>query len=356
MAVADNEPGGEMFDLTAAEADAGIRLDRFLAQQLSGHSRSRVQSLIKSGAVRDAGGTIGDPGRRVKPGESFQVFVPPPEPAVPAAEQMALTIVYEDGHIVVVDKPAGLVVHPAPGHQGGTLVNALIAHCGDSLSGIGGVRRPGIVHRLDKDTSGLLVVAKSDVAHQGLSEQFSAHGADGRLHRTYRALVWGAPLRTRGAVDAPLNRSEKNRTKISVARVGGRHAVTHYEVERVVKNADGKPVASLLTLRLETGRTHQIRVHMAHAGHPVMGDPVYGTGFKASARALSQPAAAALEALGRQALHAAGLGFEHPITGRQLAFSSDLPADFARLLAALEETKAAPAPASKQKNSRRRGS
>ncbi len=224
----------------------------------------------------------------------------------------------------------------AAGHASGTLVNALIAHCGDSLSGIGGVRRPGIVHRLDKDTSGLLVVAKNDAAHQGLSEQFALHGADGRLHRAYLALVWGTPLRPRGVIDAPLTRSPVNRKKIAIAKdeIVGRRAVTHYDVEETI-GAGTPGEVCVLKLHLETGRTHQIRVHLAHLGHPVVGDPVYGSGFKAKANTLSEPAAAALAALGRQALHAAELGFEHPRTGEELFFSSPLLADIAGLAAAL---------------------
>ncbi len=215
-------------------------------------------------------------------------------------------------------------------------MNALIGHCGDSLSGIGGVKRPGIVHRLDKDTSGLLVAAKSDAAHAGLSEQFASHGADGRLERAYLAVVWGVPPRIKGVVDAPLSRSTHSRVKIAVAAEGaGRHAVTHYDVLEVFSDAKGEPVAALVRLLLETGRTHQIRVHMAHIGHPLLGDPVYGRGFQTRAARLEEPAREALAALGRQALHAAELGFEHPVTGRPLSFQADPPADLARLIAAL---------------------
>jgi 23S rRNA pseudouridine1911/1915/1917 synthase len=250
---------------------------------------------------------------------------------------MALAIVYEDRDLIVVDKPKGLAVHPGPGHASGTLVNALIAHCGASLSGIGGVRRPGIVHRIDKDTTGLLVVAKTDRAHQGLAEQFAAHGTDGRLRRGYRAIVWGVPGRPRGTIEAHLARSAANRTRIAVVRAessSGRRAVTHYEVlERF--GAPARPVASLLRLVLETGRTHQVRVHLAHIGHPLLGDPSYGAGHKASARRLGAPARAALAALGRQALHATELAFVHPVSSRRLAFESPLPPDMAQLVAAL---------------------
>ena len=225
--------------------------------------------MIRAGNVAGPdGATIGDGSYRVKPGEKYSVLVPEAEPAQPVAEAIDLDVVYEDRDVIVVDKPAHLVVHPGAGHASGTLVNALIAHCSDSLSGIGGVKRPGIVHRLDKDTSGLLVVAKNDAAHHGLSEQFAAHGVDGRMHRAYVALVWGKPLRPRGAISARLARSQSNRTKISVARgESGRHAVTHYDVLDTFET-DAGPV-SLLKLVLETGRTHQIRVHLAHIGHPV---------------------------------------------------------------------------------------
>jgi 23S rRNA pseudouridine1911/1915/1917 synthase len=332
------------------EAEAGQRLDRALGSHIAELSRARLQALIKQGRVRGARGTIEEPGLRVKPGERYVVAVPPPEPAAPQAEYTSLAIAHEDGDLIVVDKPAGMVVHPAPGHAGGTLVNALIAHCGESLSGIGGVRRPGIVHRLDKDTSGLLVVAKSDVAHRGLSEQFAAHGSDGRLSRRYVALVWGALDRPRGAIDAPIARSRHNRTRMAVSRASdARHAVTHYAVLETFRDENGVPVASLIELELETGRTHQIRVHLAHSGHPVMGDPVYGSSFKSSARRLGETAQAALARLGRQALHAAGLGFEHPVTGKRLNFESPLPADFSAVLDALRgSTAKKPAPPKKR--------
>ena len=278
-------------------------------------------------------------GLRVKPGEAYHIELPPPAPAGPEGEAIPLAVVYEDEHLIVIDKPAGLVVHPAAGHRSGTLVNALIAHCGTSLSGIGGVKRPGIVHRLDKDTSGLLVVAKSDAAHRGLAEQFAAHGADARLERAYAALCWGVPERRRGSIEARVARSETNRTRMAVARgERGRRAVTRYEVLETFAGPSGKPIASLLELRLETGRTHQIRVHLAHVGHPVMGDPIYGAGFKASAGKLDAKARTALDELGRQALHAAELAFEHPITGLRLRFTSPLPAAIARLRQALSGT------------------
>ena len=251
-------------------------------------SRSRLQALIRAGEVRRDGAAVADLRHRVKAGETYTVDVPAPEPAAPQAQAIPLAVVYEDAHLIVIDKPAGLAVHPGPGHATGTLVNALIAHCGASLSGIGGVKRPGIVHRLDKDTTGLLVVAKTDRRTRGSPEQFAAHGADGRLERRYLALVWGAPDRPRGAIDAALARSSANRTKIAVvSEAAGRHAVTRYAVLETYGAAETKPIASLLELALETGRTHQIRVHLAHIGHPLLGDMTYGAGFKASARNLS---------------------------------------------------------------------
>jgi len=322
--------------VTASEGDAGERLDKVLASGLADLTRSRIQSLVRDGHVALGGETVGEPGRRVKPGETYTIALPAPEPAEPAPEDIPLAVVYEDDHLIVIDKPAGLVVHPAAGHASGTLVNALIAHCGASLSGIGGVRRPGIVHRLDKDTSGLLVVAKTDAAHKELSEQFAAHGRDGRLERRYLALVWGAPLRPAGSIDAALGRGLRDRTRMAVVRDGaGRHAVTHYRLLESFHDARGGALASLLELTLETGRTHQIRVHLAHVGHPVIGDPVYASGFAKSAGKLTAKAQKALSAMGRQALHAAHLGFEHPVTGRRLAFDSPLPGDVDSLHRAL---------------------
>jgi len=243
--------------------------------------------------------------------------------------------VFEDSDIIVIDKPAGLVVHPAAGHERGTLVNALIAHCGASLSGIGGVKRPGIVHRLDKDTSGLMVVAKNDFAHQSLSAQFADHGRNGAMERGYLAFVWGVPNRTRGTVAAPIDRHPHAREKMAV-REGGRDAVTHYEIRESFAGHDGKPVASLLACRLETGRTHQIRVHLAHIGHPLLGDAVYGPHFKTKASQLSPAAQAALTALDRQALHAYLLVLEHPRTGAILRWEKGLPEDLLSLEAALK--------------------
>jgi 23S rRNA pseudouridine1911/1915/1917 synthase len=310
------------------------RLDRVMARLWSDLSRSRLQALIREGQVTVNGAPALDPSSKVAAGARIGLVVPPAVPAEPAGEAMELKIVYEDDDLIVIDKPAGLVVHPAAGHESGTLVNALIAHCGDSLSGIGGVKRPGIVHRLDKDTSGLLVIAKNDRAHQGLAAQFADHGRTGPLERAYLALVWGIPQRQSGIVEAALARSLHNREKIAVvAAERGRHAITHYELIEALPRSE--PIASLMRCELETGRTHQIRVHMAHIGHPLLGDFVYGSGFKTKANRLASAQQEALKALGRQALHAAVLGFEHPRTGEFLRFESPLPVDMAELLKAL---------------------
>jgi 23S rRNA pseudouridine1911/1915/1917 synthase len=319
--------------VTIAAQEQGQRLDRVLAARIPALSRSRLKALILDGQVTAAGRTIRDPGQSVNRGDTFTVTLPPPEPAKPAGEAIPLNIVYEDDALVVIDKPAGLVVHPAAGHESGTLVNALIAHCGASLSGIGGVKRPGIVHRLDKDTSGLMVVAKTDQAHRALSKQFADKGESG-LQRGYLAFVWGVPERPHGTIDAPLDRHPHARDKRSV-RDSGRPAVTHWQVLERYAGVDGKPVASLLACTLETGRTHQIRVHLAHIGHPIMGDATYGTGFKTKISRLGPWARAALEALGRQALHAYLLAIEHPKTRKNLAFRSELPGDLRRLRDAL---------------------
>jgi 23S rRNA pseudouridine1911/1915/1917 synthase len=321
-------------ELVLEEGAAPERLDRVMAQFWSDLSRSRLQALIREGQVAVDGAPALDPNRKVAAGARIALIVPPPVAAEPLGEAMALHVVYEDDDLIVIEKPAGLVVHPAAGHESGTLVNALIAHCGESLSGIGGVRRPGIVHRLDKDTSGLLVVAKNDRAHQGLADQFADHGRTGPLERAYLAIVWGIPDRPRGMVDAPLARSQHNREKIAVVSgESGRYAITHYESLEALPPSD--PMASLLRCELETGRTHQIRVHMAHIGHPLLGDFLYGSGFKTKANRLTEVQQAALKALGRQALHAAVLGFEHPRTGEFLRFESALPPDLASLLQSL---------------------
>jgi 23S rRNA pseudouridine1911/1915/1917 synthase len=313
---------------------AAERLDRVLARLQADLSRSRLQALIRDGQVAVDDTPVLDPNRKVAGGVRITLTVPPPVPAEPAGEAIDLTVVYEDDDVIVIDKPPGLVVHPAAGHDSGTLVNALIAHCGESLSGIGGVKRPGIVHRLDKDTSGLLVVAKNDLAHQALAAQFADHGRTGPLERAYLAILWGVPERRRGTVEAALARSTHNREKIVVVGEDrGRYAITHYEVLEGLPPAN--PIASLVRCELETGRTHQIRVHMAHLGHPLLGDATYGSGFKTKANRLSEPQKEALNALKRQALHAAILGFEHPRSGEFMRFESPLPLDMAALLQAL---------------------
>jgi 23S rRNA pseudouridine1911/1915/1917 synthase len=317
--------------IVAAE-QAGQRLDRVLAGGIA-LSRTRLKALILDGAVTIGARTIRDPGYRVNLDETIAVVVPEPEPAEPAGEAIPLNIVFEDDEIIVIDKPAGLVVHPAAGHATGTLVNALIAHCGDSLSGIGGVKRPGIVHRLDKDTTGLMVVAKTDRAHQALAAQFADHGRTGPLRRGYLAFVWGTPARPKGTINEPIDRHPKSRDRMAV-RANGRMAITHWQVLERFGGKDGKKsgkVASLIECRLETGRTHQIRVHLAHLGHPLIGDAVYGPGFRTKAARLPPAAQAALEGLGRQALHAYLLALKHPKSGQRLEFRSELPADLIRL-------------------------
>jgi 23S rRNA pseudouridine1911/1915/1917 synthase len=320
--------------VTIAAEEEGGRLDRVLAARIPSLSRSRLKALILDGQVTVAARTILDPASLVKSGDTIAVNLPPPEAASPQGEAIPLNIVYEDDALIVVDKPKGLVVHPSAGHASGTLVNALIAHCGDSLSGIGGVKRPGIVHRLDKDTTGLLVVAKTDRAHHALSKQFADHGREGPLRRGYLAFVWGAPDRPKGTIDAPLDRNPHARDKRAV-REGGREAITHWQVLERFAGADGKPAASLIACTLETGRTHQIRVHLAHIGHPIMGDATYGTGFKTKAARLGPEAREALGTLGRQALHAYLLTIKHPETGDTLEFRSELPGDLRYLRAAL---------------------
>jgi 23S rRNA pseudouridine1911/1915/1917 synthase len=314
--------------LVVAAEEAGERLDRVLAHRVTELSRSRHKALILAGRVAIDGATIRDPGHRVNAGATIAIDLPPVEDAAIAPESIPLNVVFEDADLIVIDKPAGLVVHPAAGNWTGTLANALVAHCGASLSGVGGVKRPGIVHRLDKDTSGLMVVAKTDRAHRALARQFAEHGK--ALRRGYLALVWGAPERPRGTIDKPIGRHPRVREKMAV-RTGGRAAVTHWEVLERYPGRDGAPVASLIACRLETGRTHQIRVHLASIGHPLLGDEVYGAGFKTKANQLADEAKSALEALGRQALHAYLLVVEHPSQGTNLEFRSELPDDLLRL-------------------------
>jgi len=327
--------------LEAGADAAGQRLDQWLAGKLApGLSRGRVQALIKQGVVR-VGGQVADAARRkLAPGERVEVELPEPEPAVPQGEAIPLDILYEDDALIVVNKPAGLVVHPGAGNWTGTLVNALIHHCGESLSGIGGVRRPGIVHRLDKDTSGVIVVAKTDRAHRALSEAFADHGRTGDLRRAYVALVWGAPVPSAGTIDAPLGRAADRlrRAVVPAGREDARHAVTHYSVlERFGRQGEKEPMASLVECRLETGRTHQIRVHMAHIGHPLLGDPDYGTAFRTKANRLSEPLRDKVTAFPRQALHARLLEFRHPDTHLTMRFEAPLPGDMEGLVQAFRQ-------------------
>jgi 23S rRNA pseudouridine1911/1915/1917 synthase len=330
----------------AQDADAGMRLDRFLASRIAALSRARLQDLIRKGCVSGGGRAVTDPGMRIRCGDSFAVAVPEAEPYRVAGEPIPLNIVYEDDSLIVVVKPPRLVVHPGAGNSSGTLVNALIAHCGSSLSGIGGVARPGIVHRLDKDTSGLMVIAKTDAAHRSLATQFADHGRTGDLRREYWALVWGEPQPRAGRIETQIARHPSSRVKMAVVSHGGRTAITKYETIRSYRVASAGDAAksrwnnalalSVVECSLETGRTHQVRVHMAHIGTPIAGDPVYGAGFGTKVKALPGEAAAALIGLGRQALHAARLQFRHPVTGKVQAFQSDLPADIANLCRILE--------------------
>ena len=311
------ERGGEVVQVRVGEA--GLRLDRALADTLPQVSRERMKALISSGQVADESGRLTrDPARKTEAGQTFTVTLPRPAPAHNEAQAIPLAVAYEDAHLIVVDKPAGLVVHPAAGNLDGTLVNALLHHCAGQLSGIGGVARPGIVHRIDKDTSGLIVAAKHDRAHEGLARQFAAHSID----RRYKAIVQGRPAPPAGTVDAPLARSPANRKKIAIVP-GGKRAVTHYRTIQPLRHA------ALVECRLETGRTHQVRVHMASLGHSLLGDPVYGK-TSASLRVC-------LETLNfrRQALHAAHLGFIHPVNSNALAFDSELPADMQELFDSL---------------------
>ncbi|MBV9064692.1 MAG: RluA family pseudouridine synthase [Methylobacteriaceae bacterium] len=326
-----SEPPGEAHEFALRAEEDGLRLDRVLASRSEaealGLSRTRLQQLIRGGHVEIDGAVLRDPGTRAKAGARVRIIVPPPQKLDVAGEDIPLSIIFEDKHLIVVDKPAGLVVHPGAGNRSGTLVNALLAHCGAELSGIGGVERPGIVHRLDKDTSGLLVVAKTDAAHRGLARLFADHGRTLPFLREYYALIWGAPDRAAGIVDAPLGRASADREKMAViAAERGRAARTHWRVLERYGPA-GRGVVSFVACRLETGRTHQIRVHMAHIGHPIVGDPVYATGFKSKAAQLPDAARDAVSHLRRQALHAAVLAFDHPITGEALRFESPWPQD-----------------------------
>lgn len=342
----------ESHEITATEADHGQRVDRFLAERIGDLSRSRVKALIEEGHLTRDGQVVAEPAQPVRAGSRYRLAPPPPLPARPLPQAMALDILFEDAHLIVLDKPAGLVVHPAPGNLDGTLVNALLAHTGDELEGIGGEKRPGIVHRLDKDTSGIMVVAKTQQAHQVLSEAFAARD----LQREYLALAWGVPSPATGEIDAPIGRHATDRKRMAVVmpapRVGqtegqnrgpprsamagassGKHAVTLYATEQTFCGA-----ATLLRCRLMTGRTHQIRVHLAHLGHPLVGDPVYLRRIPAASRTLPVELRQTLLAFPRQALHAASLGFHHPVTKELLTFSSQPPNDFQMILSELRRS------------------
>ncbi|MER8426747.1 RluA family pseudouridine synthase [Mesorhizobium sp. M1403] len=328
--------GAGQIVLEAGADAAGQRLDQWLAARLGPDmSRSRVQMLIKQGAVRIGGRPASETKRKMAQGDSVSVDMPEPEPAEPQGEDIALDVLYEDSELIVINKPAGLVVHPGAGNWTGTLVNALIHHCGNSLSGIGGVRRPGIVHRLDKETSGVMVVAKTDRAHKALSEAFADHGLTGDLERAYLALVWGIPARPTGMVDAPLGRAADRvrRAVVPQGRDDARHAITHFTViERFGEQQQEFATASLVECRLETGRTHQIRVHMAHIGHPVIGDPEYGQAFRTKANRLPEPLTSKVKAFPRQALHARLLAFRHPDTHLTMRFEAPIPWDMENLV------------------------
>ena len=342
----------EVVRIIAPEEAGGERLDRFLATAIAARnskddtpidshslSRSRIKALVLDGCLHENDKIITDPSAGIRPGAIYQLAVPKPSDPTPQGEAIALDILFEDEHLIVINKAAGMVVHPAPGRPSGTLVNALIAHCGPSLTGIGGVMRPGIVHRLDKDTSGVMIAAKTDRAHQRLTDMFAAHDLD----RRYHALVWGSGVDRQGTVDAPIGRAERDRKRQAVT-AKGRKAITHWQIIRVYP-----PFGSLIECQLETGRTHQIRVHMAHIGHGVIGDPLYGKPARASQMpdALSRSCLGQLRDFGRQALHAAHLGFAHPVTGEALAFSTDMPADMAHLHQVMKTAVAARASSSR---------
>jgi 23S rRNA pseudouridine1911/1915/1917 synthase len=310
----------EIITITVEIGEEKQRLDKFLVSRLSPLTRTRIKALMDDGMLDCCGEIITSASRKVREGEIYTMKIPPVVEAYPQAEDIPLTIVYEDSDLLVINKPAGMVVHPAPGHRDSTLVNALLAHCGESLSGIGGVRRPGIVHRLDKETSGLMVIAKNDMAHHGLCAQF----AQRTLSRSYWAFVWGVPQPASGLIEGDIGRNPKNRQKMAVVLHGGKPALTHYHVlKRYFAKGDVSQSISMVCCKLETGRTHQIRVHMAHIGHPLVGDPVYGRIPKWAKKAFDP----AVLAFPRQALHAFELSFLHPRTSEMMTFNTTLPAD-----------------------------
>jgi len=326
-AMPDPAPIAGRLTVLAGPEAAGRRVDRFLAEAIGTLSRSRVKSLIEEGRAHTEEGPVRAPAEPVRAGLHYALDVPEPVAATPAPEPIPFTILHEDADLIVLDKPPGLVVHPAPGNETGTLVNALLAHCGEQLPGIGGARRPGIVHRLDKDTSGVMVAAKSELAMAALSAAFARHD----LERAYLALVWGLPAPASGALEGPIGRDPRDRKRMAVVARGGKPALTRYVTQRGWGTA-----ASLLECRLATGRTHQIRVHLARSGHPVVGDPLYLRRIPAAARSLAEPARSALLDFPRQALHAASLGFTHPRTGAPMRFAAPPPADMQALLVMLD--------------------
>ena len=332
------ENPADLREALAEGAEAGDRLDRWMAGVWTDLSRSRCKALVEAGALSINGEALTDPSAKIQAGAVYRLAVPPPEPAEPIAEDIPLEILFEDDHLIVINKAAGMTVHPAAGNWTGTLVNALLHHCAGSLPGIGGVQRPGIVHRLDKDTSGVMVVAKSDAAHQGLSAKFAAHD----IERAYLACVRSAPKPRSGRLETRLARSDHDRKKFAVVADpqshAGKLAVTNYTTFQTYGQAPGKsvgtPLASLVECRLETGRTHQIRVHLAHLGAPLLGDPVYGKGRSAPLAKLDH--GKLFNDFRRQALHAAILGFDHPVTGEPLRFETEPPKDMQRLIGFLE--------------------
>ena len=326
MPAAMTDPSDAAWRFVADPADAGVRLDRFLAQRIGTLSRSRVKGLIEAGHARRDGAAVDDPAASVQVGGCYEVQVPPPRAATPLPQDIPLEVLFEDDDLLVLDKPAGLVVHPAPGNLDGTLVNALLAHCGDHLPGIGGEKRPGIVHRLDKDTSGVMVVAKTDTAMAALGEAFATRD----LERSYLALCWGVPSPSSGEIEGAIGRDPHERKRMAVVDRGGKAALTRYRVRQAWAGA-----VTLLACQLATGRTHQIRVHLATAGHPIVGDPVYLRRPPAIARQLEPDSRTALLGFRRQALHAAVLGFRHPRTGAMLRFATPPPPDFQGLVAQL---------------------
>lgn len=323
-----NKDSDTTYTVEVPENKAGMRLDKFLADAVDGLSRARLQALLADGHVFDDGIAVLSASTKVKAGTVYCVHVPPVTPAEPEAQDIPLEVVFEDDQVIVIDKPPGLVVHPAAGNPDGTLVNALLAHCKGSLSGIGGVARPGIVHRLDKGTGGLMVAAKTDTAHEVLSRQFAEHSLD----RAYLALVWGVPKPLKGEIEGNIGRSPKNRKKMAVVQKGGKYALTRYKVLKAFGD-----VAALVECRLATGRTHQIRVHMASIGHPLLGDPLYGGGGRGKRAALPDAVRRAVDSLDHQALYAMELGFEHPSTRERILLKGTKPRYIKELCAELEK-------------------